>query len=104
MSLPQQAKICICTAALSALLAVGLGAFGAHILKATLTPDAMATYQTAVGYQFNHALALLAVGLLLAQMKSSYWLMTSGILFAAGTVFFSGSLYGLAMHGPSWLG
>ena len=42
-------------------LAVALGAFGAHALRATLSPDDLATFEVGVRYQMYHALALLAV-------------------------------------------
>jgi uncharacterized membrane protein YgdD (TMEM256/DUF423 family) len=50
--------------ALSGFTAVGLGAFGAHALKARLTPEMLAIFETGVRYQMYHALALLAVGIL----------------------------------------
>jgi uncharacterized membrane protein YgdD (TMEM256/DUF423 family) len=46
----------------SGFLAVGLGAFGAHALKARLSPELLATFEVGVRYQMYHALALLAVG------------------------------------------
>lgn len=63
-------------------LAVALGAFGAHALKHTFTPERLAIWETAVRYQVYHALALLVV-----RDKAV------GYLFIAGTVIFSGSLY-----------
>lgn len=82
---------------------VALGAFGAHALKARLTPEALATFEIGVRYQMYHALALLCVAL-----AGSKWpgklLNAGGWLFIIGTVFFSGSLYQLSLTGTKWLG
>ena len=87
------------------LLAVAFGAFGAHALKGSLPVNMLAAYQTGVQYQFFHALALLLVAVLL-QLGSGgeRFLHWSGKLFVAGIILFSGSLYGLALGGPTWLG
>jgi uncharacterized membrane protein YgdD (TMEM256/DUF423 family) len=82
-------------ACLFAALAVVLGAFGAHGLKTRITPDQLQTFETGVKYQFYHALALLAVGLLL-QKYSSISIVYAGYCFAIGILFFSGSIYLLA--------
>ncbi|MEO0508821.1 MAG: DUF423 domain-containing protein [Verrucomicrobiota bacterium] len=86
----------------AALLAVALGAFGAHALKdALLETGKTEVWRTAVDYQMWHSLALL----LIASLGSGGWLMrASSILFLVGIVFFSGSLYWLALDGPNWLG
>lgn len=89
--------------AISAGLAVALGAFAAHALKMRLDPQALATFEVAVRYQMYHALALVAVGLL-AERHESRLLGVSGALFVAGTVLFSGSLYALSLSGVTWLG
>lgn len=89
--------------ALSAGLAVALGAFAAHALKARLDPQALAVFEVGARYQMYHALALLAVGLL-AERRPTRLLGVSGALFLAGTLLFSGSLYGLALSGVRWLG
>jgi uncharacterized membrane protein YgdD (TMEM256/DUF423 family) len=90
-------------AALLLFVAVALGAFGAHALKSRLTPDLQAAWQTAVQYQAWHALALLAIGVLLlvrpdARVGIAAW------LFVAGIVLFSGSLYAMALTGARGLG
>jgi len=82
-------------ACLFAALAVVLGAFGAHGLKTRITPDQLQTFETGVKYQFYHALALLAVGLLL-QRYNSIPIVYAGYCFAIGILFFSGSVYLLA--------
>lgn len=97
-------KLYLSMAALSGVLAVMLGAFGAHGLRDKLTPALMSAYQTGVQYQFYHTLALLAVAILLQRLPQSLWLQVSGGLFVIGMLMFSGSLYGLALGGPGWLG
>jgi uncharacterized membrane protein YgdD (TMEM256/DUF423 family) len=77
-------------------LAVGIGAFGAHGLKPHLSPYQIEIFEKGVQYQFYHALALLATGLLLLQSPGNSRLRWAGWLFVAGIVFFSGSLYLLA--------
>jgi uncharacterized membrane protein YgdD (TMEM256/DUF423 family) len=88
---------------ISAGLAVALGAFGAHALKARLAPEMLAVYDVGVRYQLAHALALLAVA-----WASTRWpgtaVTASGWLFVAGSVLFSGSLYALALSGVRGLG
>ena len=84
-------------------LAVLLGAFGAHALKGTLSPDMLAVYKTGVEYQFYHALGLLLIGLIGFHIQSK-WLNWSGILLTAGIVLFSGSLYALSISELKVLG
>lgn len=86
------------------LSAVAMGAFGAHGLKNTLTPELMIVYQTAVHYHCYHALGLLVVGLLTWYTPTIVLLRWSGILMIAGIVLFSGSLYILSITGIRWLG
>jgi len=90
------AKLFIQLAALNGALAVMIGAFGAHALKARLTPELLSVYETGVQYHFWHSLALLAVGLLALQLPDSRALIASGITFIVGIILFSGSLYLLA--------
>lgn len=88
---------------LSAFLAVVLGAFGAHALKARLPADLLAVFEVGVRYQMAHALALLAVAWAHTRWPGAV-LTTGGWLFVAGTVFFSGSLYLMTLTGTRWLG
>jgi len=90
--------------ALGGLLSVAFGAFGAHALRGRLDEYAQGIYETAVQYQFYHSLALLAVGLMLAQYPSSTLLKSSAVLFMLGILVFSGSLYLLSLSGVRWLG
>lgn len=89
--------------ALLALAGVAAGAFASHGLESRLSAEAMATFRTGVRYQIYHALALLAVAGGSAQWPGGPWA-ASGGLFGAGVVLFCGSLYGLALGGPRWLG
>jgi uncharacterized membrane protein YgdD (TMEM256/DUF423 family) len=89
--------------ALSGFLAVAFGAFGAHALRGRLSPEMLAVFETGVRYEMYHALAILAVGLMMA--RSGGWLFaTAGWLFTAGIVLFSGSLYVLALSGVGMFG
>jgi uncharacterized membrane protein YgdD (TMEM256/DUF423 family) len=97
------AKIMMFVAALGGFIAVALGAFGAHGLKNTLSPELLSAWQTGVQYQFYHVLALLFVAVLMLTQPSS-WLVVSATAFMLGMVLFSGSLYALALGGPRWLG
>lgn len=87
----------------SALIAVALGAFGAHGLRARIVPDMLTTFEIGVRYQMYHALALLAVGAIAGRLPTGA-VSAAGWLFVAGTVIFSGSLYTLALSGQRWLG
>jgi uncharacterized membrane protein YgdD (TMEM256/DUF423 family) len=85
--------------ALSAFTAVGLGAFGAHALRSRLTPERAATFETGVRYQLAHALGLFVVVFLRTIGPDHVAETIAGVLFVAGTVLFSGSLYVLALTG-----
>jgi uncharacterized membrane protein YgdD (TMEM256/DUF423 family) len=87
----------------SALVAVAAGAFGAHGLRARLTPDLLAVFETGARYQMYHALGLLAAAWAASRWPGP-WPVRAGWLFAAGTVLFSGSLYSLAFTGLRWVG
>lgn len=89
--------------ALSAALAVGLGAFGAHGLRAVLSAEMLAVFETGVRYQMYHALALVALGLA-PVLASCRLAKLAGGLFVAGTVCFSGSLYLLTLAGTRGIG
>jgi uncharacterized membrane protein YgdD (TMEM256/DUF423 family) len=97
------ARDCILWGALFGLSGVMIGAFGAHGLKALLTPDQLAIYHTGVDYQFVHALALLLLGALAQHQTPKAWQLAA-TLFIAGVFIFSGSLYLLVLTDISWLG
>ena len=87
------------TAAGLCFLAVALGAFGAHSLKPMLQAhDMMGVWEKAVLYHFMHALALLVLALQGISTRAP------SFLFLAGIIFFSGSLYLLALTNLRWLG
>jgi uncharacterized membrane protein YgdD (TMEM256/DUF423 family) len=90
-------------ACLLAFLAVAAGAFGAHALRARLTPELLAVWETAARYQMYHALALLGVAWALDRW-SGRPAVIAGWLFIVGIVLFSGSLYLLSISGVRWLG
>ena len=90
-------------AALLGASGVGLGAFGAHGLKARLG-ERITTWQTAVDYHLLHAVALLVVVALAREAASATLLRGAGIAWVVGVCLFSGSLYWLALGGPRWLG
>ena len=81
-----------CCAALMAALAVAMGAYAAHGMRATASAEAVAVVQTAVQYQMWHALALLGLALL----PDSRWRQWAAGLFLAGIALFCGSLYVLS--------
>lgn len=86
-------------------IAVAAGAFGSHALREQLSDRAMDIFETGARYQMYHALALLAVGILVSQAKVvPVTLPIAGYAFIAGILIFSGSLYTLSISGIKWLG
>lgn len=96
-------KSILTIAAISGLMAVALGAFGAHALKKMISPEMLEVYKTGVQYQFYHTFALLAVGVLM-YFNTSKALQWSGYLFVVGILLFSGSLYVMTITGIKALG
>ncbi len=88
---------------ISALIAVVLGAFGAHGLKGRLTTEMLNAFEVGVRYQMYHALALLAVAGALSRWPRAE-VTAAGWRFVAGTIIFSGSLYLLSLTGVRWIG
>jgi len=85
-------------------IGVMIGAFGAHALKDKLTASGrMETFETAVKYQFYHALALVLVGILAKEFVSKT-INYSGYCFLGGTLIFSGSLYLICLTGVKTFG
>jgi uncharacterized membrane protein YgdD (TMEM256/DUF423 family) len=89
------------TGALWALLGVGLGAFGAHGLKAVASEQSLAWWETGARYHIVHAVALVLLGLLQGQRPGGG---AAGWAFLLGSAVFSGTLYAMALGGPRWLG
>ncbi|MBC9252611.1 hypothetical protein A9179_20290 [Pseudomonas alcaligenes] len=96
-------RIFLLLAAFAGFTGVALGAFAAHGLKARLSAEYLAVFQTGAHYQMLHALALFGVALLARQLPGRL-LGAAGSLFALGILLFSGSLYVLALSGISRLG
>ena len=91
-------------ASCSGAIAVALGAFGAHALKAKLTPELQHTWSTASQYHFWHTLALFIVAWAAATFGENAMIRGSGYAMAIGIILFSGSLYVLCLSGVRWLG
>ncbi len=96
-------RFLVCTGAITALLAVLLGAFAAHGLRQTLDPGLLNAFETGVHYQMTHALGIILVAIL-SFILDSRWLRAAGWCLLAGIVLFSGSLYLLALSGIRWIG
>ncbi len=104
----RHANIIIGIGAMLMLLAVLLGAFGAHALKTRLSPEMLMVYQTGVQYHLVHALGLMLIGVICNMQPNddaeSRALKLAAIFMGVGVVLFSGSLYALAITGVSMLG
>jgi uncharacterized membrane protein YgdD (TMEM256/DUF423 family) len=100
-------KKVLITASLLGAITIGLGAFGAHGLKALVSPDAMSTFETGVRYQMYHVLALLILGLMGGISEATVkWVSR---FFMGGMLLFSGSIYLLVLKDylhleANWLG
>ncbi len=88
-------------------LGVGIGAFGAHILKSSVTPEMLSIYETGVLYHLVHSVVLLVIAFALEGnllnsekplLQISFWSIFTGIII------FSGSLYLLVIINQRWLG
>lgn len=92
----QKFKILILITAVLGVLAVGMGAFGSHMLRDKLTEDGLRVYKTAVNYHFIHTLAIFCVALLyrIYRIKGLFFI---GLFFLGGICLFSGSLYMLSI-------
>ena len=89
--------------AASAFLSVAAGAFGAHALRARLSPDLLTIFETGARYHMYHSLGLIAIGLL-SQTRPGALLNGAGWAMLAGIVLFSGSLYLLVFTGVTRFG
>ena len=93
-------RIFVMLGSFNMLLAVALGAFGAHGLKSRVNAEMLAVWQTAVLYHLVHALGLLLVGLLALHLP----VRAAGWTLLVGIVLFSGSLYLMVLTGIRPLG
>jgi len=90
-------KVILIIAAVLGAISVGIGAFGAHGLKATLLAnERLDTFETAVKYQFYHTLAIFIIGLLMYRISDDL-LPYAALAMLIGIMFFSGSLYILSI-------
>ena len=96
-------KIWIVYGSFFSLLAIVLGAFGAHGLKNVLDQYSREIYEKAIYYHFIHSLAIILIAILNNQYNNIN-LSYSVYLFLFGIIIFSGSLYVLAITGIKWLG
>jgi uncharacterized membrane protein YgdD (TMEM256/DUF423 family) len=101
-------KLFLLFAAVNGMVAVILGAFGAHALKNSISPALLSAYQTGVQYHFIHVLALVGLALFILRLPAAVAipspLIVAGYCWMVGVILFSGSLYGLAIGAPSWFG
>ena len=100
---PIQDRHLIAAGAINMLIAVAAGAFVAHALKQSLSPEMLSIWHTAANYQMMHALGLIAFGLLLPRFNQVL-LKRAGLSMLIGILIFSGSLYALALTGIRILG
>jgi len=103
------ARVALLLTGVFGLLAIVCGAFGAHALKPQLLATGrLSAWETGVQYHLLHSVVLLAASLFLAsrgeQAAEARWLRRAIFAWCLGIVFFSGSLYWLALGGPRWLG
>jgi len=93
--------------ALLSMLAVILGAFGAHYLKPQISQAMLLVYKTGIQYQMYHSIALILVGILVQQNNQVLMLRhlkVAALLFLLGIGVFSGSLYVLSITGIKSIG
>jgi uncharacterized membrane protein YgdD (TMEM256/DUF423 family) len=97
-------KVFLFSGSLLAMLGVITGAFGSHAFKDyLLQTHRLDTFETAVRYQFYHALGLIFIGIL-SQLFPNKNFTPAGYLMLSGVIIFSGSLYLLCFTGAKWLG
>jgi uncharacterized membrane protein YgdD (TMEM256/DUF423 family) len=99
-------RFCYLLAGLTGATAVVLGALTAHSFPESYDADQIHSLETAVRFQFFHALLLLAAGILLERYHNfrRWYLQTMAGLTFLGTLLFSGSIYGLVLGGQLWFG
>jgi len=97
-------KIFLILGAINAMLAVALGAFGAHGLEGRISDKYLEVWKTGVTYQMFHATGLFVVAFLASRFPQSTLINASGWAMFIGIVLFSGSLYVLSTSGIKVLG
>ena len=98
--MPALARLILVLGTLAMAVGVAAGAYASHAAKGAQHPDAARLLQSAVLYMLVHGLGMIAAGIL-ARPVASPWLVAAAMLFLAGIVLFSGSLWWLAMTGKS---
>ena len=96
-------RLFVVAGALNGFFAVVMGAFGAHALRGETPDTLLRAFETSAQYQGIHALAFIAVGILL-NFRESRCLVAAGWALLAGVLLFCGSLYGMALSGTRALG
>jgi len=99
--IPRRLRWPATVAAFAGASAVLLGALGAHVLRRIVSAPMLDVWQTAVHFQFWHALALAVCAL---SARRSHAAHLGAVLFAIGIVLFCGSLYALALGAPRAVG
>ena len=89
-------KPAMAAGAFFAALAVILGAFAAHALKAVMAIDQLAIFETGVRYQFYHSIGLFVVGIAYQSFPSKM-IKVAANFFITGILLFSGSLYAMTL-------
>lgn len=99
-------KLFLIVGAISSMLSVAFGAFGAHLLEGRIEDKYLDTWQTAVQYQMFHSVGLIVIAILMSSslLGPLTQLSWAGYLMIAGIVIFSGSLYVLSLTGIGILG
>ncbi len=90
--------------AIGMFLGVALGAFGAHALREKLSTEMLNVWNTAVLYHMLHSLGLAIVAIVYKSYGGPHWFSWAGWFLIFGVLFFSGSLYIMAITGIRWLG
>lgn len=104
MKIDDNVKLFLAIASFMMALAVAIGAFGAHGLKAMVEPSMLATYNTGVEYHFYNTLGLFAISFIIYLKPNCKKLIVSAWLVLIGTLIFSFSLYFLVVLNMPFLG
>lgn len=96
-------NLIVALGAINTFLAVAAGAFAAHALKNSLTPEYLNAFKTGADYHLIHGIGLIVIAILAKQNPTESHTIIVALMFA-GIVFFCGSLYILAITGTKWFG
>lgn len=96
-------RLMLAVAALLLASATALGAIASHALDGALTPDALASFATAVDYQFFHSLGLIAIAIHAERHPQARSLLVAALALLAGIVLFCGGVYTSSLDGPGWI-